>query len=537
MNVERIRSFEIDSTEKLRERAGGKSSGFADLMHSVLGSAVEKQTAGQGSAETQEEEAPRGRVLRTDASASRKPVRDGGTQTEEAPIEEAAVASEPVREENPPLETGPKKKLEEAAEVDLATLAAPDAAILASVITTVIAPFGAPVLEAMINGAASEEAESGEVVVEEVTAAEDGVADDAVLDGLMHGLAEDGAAEIAEATPGRSVIADASAREGFLAALEGARAGKDATEVAVDAEAPPTQEMDAGIEVAPAVERSLPVAPRPVQGTEDAKRVEIEAAVLRTSGTARPDAGSQTGLGSEDSSRDRRGATPQSTLAPVERASGESTAAPASAAIDETDATQLEAAPIRSQETSAPTHVDGLTPTTTTRAPEAPPTLQSGRALPTPAPEAIAVQADWLATRGGGTARLVLNPPELGEIAIRVTVRQQSVEIVMVAQTALAHSMAEDQGDRLSQAFAQRDLRLDQFEVRRGDPSDSSGTGQFGSSDAGNRERERATEERPELADAGGRGDRRPAGVVGGAMAAPPRFVPSGRDARVDLRI
>jgi flagellar hook-length control protein FliK len=163
--------------------------------------------------------------------------------------------------------------------------------------------------------------------------------------------------------------------------------------------------------------------------------------------------------------------------------------------------------------------------------------MQPGRTLPTAAPDAIAVQADWLATRGGGTARLVLNPPELGEIAIRVTVRQQAVEVVMVAQTALAHSMAEDQGDRLSQAFASRDLRLEQFEVRRGDPSDSSGTGQFGSSDAGARERDRAQDQRDvDRGGFGGQGLRR-GGAVGEAGAPPPRVASNGRAAGIDLRI
>lgn len=533
MNVERVSRLEIDPTGTPRERAGAKGSGFSDLMDSVLDPVVEKQAAERESAETQQEKAPRGRVLRADVSGARKPVRDGNALAEEALVEEAVVASEPVREELASRETEPTKAREDEAELGAAILAVSDAAVVASV----VAPLAAPVLEALANGAGSQEAESGEIVVEESGAAAEGATDDPVLDGLMRGLPEDGAAEIAEATTGRSVIADASARDGLLAALEGARAGKDSAEVVVNAEAPPTPEGEPSIEAAPALERSLPVATRPVQGVEDAKRVELETAVLRASGTPKPETGSPTDLGSEDASRDRRGATPQPVLVPVERSSGEPAAAPTSAATDVTSAIQNEAAPVRREETSAPTHVDGLMPTSTTRAPEAPPTLQTGRALPTAAPEAIAVQADWLATRGGGTARLVLNPPELGEIAIRVTVRQQSVEIVMVAQTALAHSMAEDQGDRLSQAFAHRDLRLDQFEVRRGDPSDSSGSGQFGSSDAGNRERERATEERPGLADAGGRGGRRPTAAAGGAMAAPARFVPSGRDARVDLRI
>lgn len=93
-----------------------------------------------------------------------------------------------------------------------------------------------------------------------------------------------------------------------------------------------------------------------------------------------------------------------------------------------------------------------------------------GAPTPVAASEAISVQTEWLATRGGGTARLVLHPPELGEMAIRVTLRGSTVDVVMVAQEAVAQTVAEEQGDRLAQALQARDLRMDQFEVRRGDP-------------------------------------------------------------------
>lgn len=544
MNVERVRSFEIDPTETPRERSGAKGSGFSDLMDSVLGPAVDKRSAGgenarSRSSETRDSNASRGRDLRAGSTGVRKSVKKENPDSEEVSTEATSVANEPVRKESGSIETGAKMPRDEETDAEAQIVAAADAAS----VEAVVGPLGIPMLQALAAGTGSEEIDSDEIdaveiVVDEVGA--DVATQDGILEGLESGLTSDGSttgeAGLAEATNGRSVIADASAREGFLAALEAARAGEEGAEVVGEGEAASAVEMDSRIETAPVVERTLSVATRPLQGADDAKRSELEAALQRAGGVPRQELGSQANLGSDDSSRERRDTVPQPVLAPVEGAKEPAASAPTSAAIDATSPSALEA-PFQSEEASAQTRADGLIPTTSTRAPEAPPTLQGARALPTAAPDAIAVQADWLATRGGGTARLVLNPPELGEIAIRVTVRQQSVEIVMVAQTALAHSMAEDQGDRLSQAFAHRDMRLDQFEVRRGDPSDSSGTGQFGSSDAGNRERERAAEERGGLADSGGRAGRRPAGVAGGAVAAAQRIVPGRQDARVDLRI
>lgn len=99
-------------------------------------------------------------------------------------------------------------------------------------------------------------------------------------------------------------------------------------------------------------------------------------------------------------------------------------------------------------------------------------TATPGAPTPPTASDAISVQTEWLATRGGGTARLLLSPPELGQIAIRVTLRGDAVEVVMVAQEALAKGIAEEQSERLSQAFANRDLRMEHFEVRRGSAAD-----------------------------------------------------------------
>ncbi len=88
------------------------------------------------------------------------------------------------------------------------------------------------------------------------------------------------------------------------------------------------------------------------------------------------------------------------------------------------------------------------------------------------ASEAITVQTEWLARQGGGTARILLSPPSLGEVAIQVTLRGGNVDVVMIVNEAAAQSVAENQADRLSQAFSNHDLRMENFEVRRGNPQD-----------------------------------------------------------------
>ena len=115
---------------------------------------------------------------------------------------------------------------------------------------------------------------------------------------------------------------------------------------------------------------------------------------------------------------------------------------------------------------------------------ESPP---AGAAPPPPAADALAVQTEWLATRGGGSARLVLHPPELGEIAIRVTLRDGSVDVVMIAHEAAAKTIAEEQSDRLAQAFSNRDLRMGSFEVRQAETrveSEANVEAQLGNPDA-----------------------------------------------------
>ena len=170
-----------------------------------------------------------------------------------------------------------------------------------------------------------------------------------------------------------------------------------------------------------------------------------------------------------------------------------------------------------------------MTETTTTGTPGAP--------TPPAASDAISVQTEWLASNGGGTARLLLSPPTLGEIAIQVSLRGGVVNVVMVAHEAAARSVAEDQADRLAQAFAARDLRMDNFEVRRGDPLDlaNSEFSQFGES--GSSDGEEAGDD--PATGAGTRSDGQ--GATGQAevteQLGQPQILSVGPEASVDLRI
>lgn len=161
------------------------------------------------------------------------------------------------------------------------------------------------------------------------------------------------------------------------------------------------------------------------------------------------------------------------------------------------------------------------------------PSASPGAPAPAPASDAIALQTEWLAARGGGTARLVLHPPELGEMAIRVSLRAGSVEVVMVAQEAAAQAVAEEQSDRLLQAFANRDLRLEHFEVRRG-ASDTLAMSDDGAFDGSDADRDHAAEERGRP---GGGGPGRGLERESGPPAPLPRIATVSPERGVDLRV
>ena len=80
-------------------------------------------------------------------------------------------------------------------------------------------------------------------------------------------------------------------------------------------------------------------------------------------------------------------------------------------------------------------------------------------------PAAIAEHIEWLAERGGGTARVRLDPPALGELELEVRLRGRTVEVVLHASGEAARSALLAERGAVAQALAGRELRLDAFHV------------------------------------------------------------------------
>ena len=93
------------------------------------------------------------------------------------------------------------------------------------------------------------------------------------------------------------------------------------------------------------------------------------------------------------------------------------------------------------------------------------PAAPSTPSRPLPA-EAIPQHIEWLTARGGGTAQIQLYPPELGKLAIQVTVRGDEVKVVMNVREAAAQTVVAEYRDTLENSLASKDLKLDAFEVR-----------------------------------------------------------------------
>jgi hypothetical protein len=81
-----------------------------------------------------------------------------------------------------------------------------------------------------------------------------------------------------------------------------------------------------------------------------------------------------------------------------------------------------------------------------------------------------------LAEQGGGSARLTLRPPELGEVQLIVRVRGRRVVVHVRAEELGAQQAVLDHRERLGDALAAKDLRMEEFRL--------GGTG-VGSDDAG----------------------------------------------------
>ncbi len=74
----------------------------------------------------------------------------------------------------------------------------------------------------------------------------------------------------------------------------------------------------------------------------------------------------------------------------------------------------------------------------------------------------------WLAEQGGGSARLHLDPPELGELEIVVRVRGRRVDVHLRAEEAGAQQAVLESRERLVEALAAKDFRVDEFSVGGG---------------------------------------------------------------------
>jgi flagellar hook-length control protein FliK len=74
----------------------------------------------------------------------------------------------------------------------------------------------------------------------------------------------------------------------------------------------------------------------------------------------------------------------------------------------------------------------------------------------------------WLAEQGGGSARLHLDPPALGELEIVVRVRGRRVDVHLRAEEASAQQAVLESRDRLVEALAIKDFRVDEFSVGGG---------------------------------------------------------------------
>jgi hypothetical protein len=90
------------------------------------------------------------------------------------------------------------------------------------------------------------------------------------------------------------------------------------------------------------------------------------------------------------------------------------------------------------------------------------------RVLPSESARPVVQNVVFLAEHGGGSARMTLNPPELGPVEIVVRVRGNQVEVHVRAEESAAQQVVRDSRDSLSEALASRELRMDGFSVGSG---------------------------------------------------------------------
>jgi flagellar hook-length control protein FliK len=150
--------------------------------------------------------------------------------------------------------------------------------------------------------------------------------------------------------------------------------------------------------------------------------------------------------------------------------------------------------------------------------------------------EAVASRVEWLAERGGGTARVRLDPPSLGEIEIEVRMRGGVAEVVLRTSERATHAMLTGERAAVTHILAARDVRVDEFSVvhestPRSDATASSRDEQF-------------PRDASSHADEGGQGDSRRHGRAPVAAMYEPSPTParsaarsSVPDSRLDLRV
>ncbi|MGH0033701.1 MAG: flagellar hook-length control protein FliK [Myxococcota bacterium] len=97
----------------------------------------------------------------------------------------------------------------------------------------------------------------------------------------------------------------------------------------------------------------------------------------------------------------------------------------------------------------------------------------ASREAPTaPVPVAdLPARIDGLAQQGGGSARIRLDPPHLGEIQLEVRIRGDAVVVRMVAREHAARSVLEEGRGMLADGLAARSLRMDRMDVTAAAPA------------------------------------------------------------------
>ncbi len=97
-------------------------------------------------------------------------------------------------------------------------------------------------------------------------------------------------------------------------------------------------------------------------------------------------------------------------------------------------------------------------------------------------PDVVADVVQGAVLRGDSEVRLVLNPPDLGRLDIRIVTHEGGLRVAMEASQSAARDLIEQALPALQQGLEARDLRVDRLEVRATDTGrgslDTGGTGQ-----------------------------------------------------------